>query len=408
MRILIVNFGDSLGGASVAASRLQNCLTENDIDSKFLVLNKKANIFGTYTINRIFSKFIFFLAKLENKLIKQFYPNKSTNRFSLSLLNNRKITSAINTYNPDLVHLHWVQSGMLSVKDISKIKKPIVWSLHDVWAFTGGCHYNESCMNFQNSCGSCKILGSNKFSDLSQFVFKSKIKAYEKHGNITFVGLSKWMTNLAISSPLTNKKVINLPNPIDTNIYKPSIKENNPLLTEINPKINNILVGAISLKIKRKGFKEFIDAVEYIANDFDLITFGVSNANSIKIKQRRVNVGFISKTRDMVSLYSIVSVTVVPSLEENLSNVIMESLACGTPVVAFDIGGNSDLITHKVNGYLATPFDVRDLAQGIDWVLNNKDKLNLSENCIDKVKQEFDYSVVAEKFIDLYKNILNK
>ena len=408
MKILIINFSDSAGGASIAANRLHDCLIKNNVDSKFLVLDKKTNISGSYTINRFLSKFIYFFAKLENKLIELFYTNKSTNRFSLSLLSNRKITRAINAYNPDIVHLHWVQSGMLSVKDISKIKKPIVWSLHDVWAFTGGCHYNESCMNFQNSCGSCKILGSNKFSDLSQFVFKSKIKAYKKHGNITFVGLSKWMTNLAMSSSLINKKVINLPNPINTNIYKPSIKENNSLLTEINPKINNILVGAISLKIKRKGFKEFIDAVEYIANDFDLITFGVSNANSIKIKQRRVNVGFISKTRDMVSLYSIVSVTVVPSLEENLSNVIMESLACGTPVVAFDIGGNSDLITHKVNGYLATPLDVRDLAQGIDWVLNNKDKLNLSENCIDKVKQEFDYSVVAEKFIDLYKNILNK
>jgi len=90
MRILIVNFGDSLGGASVAASRLQNCLTENDIDSKFLVFNKKTNISGSYTINRFLSKFINFLAKLEDKLIELFYTNKSTNRFSLSLLSNRK------------------------------------------------------------------------------------------------------------------------------------------------------------------------------------------------------------------------------------------------------------------------------------------------------------------------------
>jgi glycosyltransferase involved in cell wall biosynthesis len=107
-------------------------------------------------------------------------------------------------------------------------------------------------------------------------------------------------------------------------------------------------------------------------------------------------------------IYNAVGVTVVPSLEENLSNVIMESLACGTPVVAFNIGGNSDLITHKVNGYLAIPSDVKDLAQGIDWVLNNKEELNLSQNCINKVRKEFDYSIVAKKYTNLYKKILNQ
>ena len=128
-----------------------------------------------------------------------------------------------------------------------------------------------------------------------------------------------------------------------------------------------------------------------------------SKSNSFKIKQRILDAGFISNINQMVMLYSAVCVTVIPSLEENLSNVIMESLACGTPVVAFNIGGNSDMITHKVNGYLAIPFDLKDLAQGIDWVLNNKDEFNLSQNSVNKVREEFDYSIVAKKYIDLYK-----
>ena len=110
----------------------------------------------------------------------------------------------------------------------------------------------------------------------------------------------------------------------------------------------------------------------------------------------------------MIRLYSAVSVTALPSLEENLSNIIMESLACGTPVVAFDIGGNSDLITHKVNGYLATPFDVKDFAQGIDWILNNADEMKLSENSVDIVRKSFDYSVVADQYKNLYQQVLNK
>lgn len=407
MKILILNFGDFKGGASIAANRLHESLIKNNIDSKLLVLDKKTNNLNTFTINLFSFKLSSFFSKVEDKLIKIVYPNKTTNRFSSSLLSNNKITRAINDYNPDVVHLHWVQSGMLSVKDISKIKKPIVWTLHDVWAFTGGCHYNQNCMNFHDSCGNCKVLGSHKSSDLSQFVFNSKLKDYTKHGNITFIGLSKWMSKLARNSPLTKNKVINLPNPINTNIYKPTPKDDTSFLLEINSKTNNILIGAMSLEIKRKGFKEFIDAVEYISNDFDLITFGTSKSNSFKIKQRILDAGFISNINQMVMLYSAVCVTVIPSLEENLSNVIMESLACGTPVVAFNIGGNSDMITHKVNGYLAIPFDLKDLAQGIDWVLNNKDEFNLSQNSVNKVREEFDYSIVAKKYIDLYKNILN-
>ena len=408
MKILIVNFSDSAGGASIAANRLHDCLIKNNVDSKFLVLDKKTNNPNIFAVNLFLSKLIVFFGRFENRLIRVFYSKKTTSRFSSSILSIRKINRIIDDYNPDIVHLHWVQLGMLGIKEISKIKKPIVWSLHDVWGFTGGCHYNESCINFYDSCGNCKVLGSNKSSDLSQFVFNSKMKAYTKHGNITFVGLSKWITSLAMKSPLTFNGVVNLPNPIDTNVYRQIPKNNNSFLLKINSKNNNILIGAMSLKIKRKGFNEFIDALGFVSNDFDLVTFGNSNTSSLKIKQKTVNLGFISSINQMIMIYNAVGVTVVPSLEENLSNVIMESLACGTPVVAFNIGGNSDLITHKVNGYLAIPSDVKDLAQGIDWVLNNKEELNLSQNCINKVRKEFDYSIVAKKYTNLYKKILNQ
>ena len=405
MKILIVNLGDSNGGASIAANRLQECLMNEGVDSKLLVLNKKNKNQNILTVNTFFSKSVVFFSKLETKLVSLFYPKKTTNRFSASLIGFNLITRVINSYKPDIVHLHWVQSGMLSISDISKIKKPIVWSLHDVWGFTGGCHYNENCKNFEKTCGSCKVLGSTKFNDLSSVVYSAKQKSYEKHGNITFIGLSKWMAQLAKKSSLSKGKVINLPNPIDTRIYKRNSKLDSLSFFGMDHKNNNILIGAMSLKIERKGFKKFLGSTKHITSNFNLITFGESSVENSKISHTVLNVGIISKVNEMVMLYNASCVTVVPSLEENLSNVIMESLACGTPVVAFDIGGNSDMITHKVNGYLAIPFDEIDLARGVDWVLNNKE-ITLSENAIEKVQNDFDYPVVAKKYLEFYKKII--
>ena len=408
MKILIVNTDDSSGGAAIAASRLHESLLLNNIEAKLLVVYKKSQRDYVYAIDILLRKLVIKISKYEHRFLRIIYPKKSTTRFSTSILSIRKLPKVIEEFGPDIVHLHWVQSGLLGIDEIALIKKPIVWSLHDVWPVTGGCHYNEHCTNYRQSCGSCKVLGSKKPLDLSRLVYNSKMRAYSKHGNITFVGLSRWIFELSMESPLSFKRVVNLPNPIDTNVYKPIPAERNVFLSQLKSKGNYILIGAMSLKVKRKGMRELIDALEYVENDVNLISFGESSPTVDMLSRKTEHLGYVSDANDMAMVYNIADISVVPSLEENLSNVIMESMACGIPVVAFNIGGNSDLISHKVNGYLAKPFDLGDLARGIDWTLEHKDKLNLSQKCVNKIREEFSYSIVGKQYFSLYNEILKK
>lgn len=142
--------------------------------------------------------------------------------------------------------------------------------------------------------------------------------------------------------------------------------------------------------------------------DVEFVVFGSSEPKeSQNFRFKTHYLGSLADDVSLVTLYSAVDVMIVPSLQENLSNAIMESLACGTPVIGFDIGGNSDMIEHLSTGYLAKPFETDDLACGIEWVLTNEKYDELSKNAREKVLREFDSVVVAEKYIKLYEDILN-
>ena len=301
---------------------------------------------------------------------------------------------------------------MINIKDIKQINIPIVWSLHDMWPFTGGCHYDEECEAYKKTCGKCKVLGSTKPNDLSRKIYNKKKKAYSKIDNITIVGLSKWIADCAKQSSLfKDKKIINLPNPINTEIYKPFDKINSRKLWNLPLNKKLILFGAMSATSDpRKGFKELTESLKKLkSKNIEFVVFG-SNApeNQPDFGFKIHYMGTLSDDVTLVTLYNAVDVMVVPSLQENLSNAIMESLSCGTPVVGFDIGGNSDMIEHKQTGYLAKPYNTTNLAEGIDWIIKNKNYNQLCENSRKKVLKEFDSKVVAEKYIELYKEIIKK
>jgi glycosyltransferase involved in cell wall biosynthesis len=281
-----------------------------------------------------------------------------------------------------------------------------------MWAFTGGCHYDEWCNKYKNNCGKCKVLNSKFDYDLSRSVWNRKNRVFSKTENITIVGLSNWLAECAKNSSLLKKKtVVNLPNPIDTNKYKPIDKSVARELLNLPQNKKIILFGAMSATSdKRKGYSQLIDAVNKIEEEnIELVVFGNSGS---KIKEDfKYKINFVGKLKDDISLqilYSAADVMIVPSLQENLSNVILESLSCAIPVVAFDIGGNSDMIEHKNNGYLAKPFDTYDLAKGIEWILNSENYSFLCENARNKAINEFDSKIVANRYIDLYKKIIDK
>ena len=410
MKILIVNTLDITGGAARAAYRLHKSLLAQNIDSQMLVQSKSSDdytVIGAQTkIQKVMSKLGTPLDEMPTKL----YKNKTKGLFSPSWFGFTDIVDKINEINPDIVHLHWICGGMIKIEELSKIKAPIVWSLHDMWAFSGGCHYAGECGAYKDSCGSCPQLGSDKENDLSRKIWNRKHNTFQQIPDMTIIGLSRWLETCANESGLfRNKKVVNIPNPIDTDRFKPFDTDRSRELWNLPKEKKLVLFGAMkATSDQRKGFNELSEALCKLDDkNIELVVFGSAEPqHSQNFNFTTHYLGCLSDDVSLVTLYSAVDVVIVPSLQENLSNTIMESLACGSPVVGFDIGGNGDMIEHKITGYLAKPFDVIDLKDGIRWVLSAQNYNELCLNARKKVMKDFDSSVVARKYGALYADVL--
>lgn len=406
MKIAIVNFNESKGGAAMASKRLFNALNKENINVKYFVQFKESNddkIIGqNHTLfKKIYAKI---LTKYDEFKLRK-YKKDPFSLFSLGIVGNQNIIKSINKYEPDIVHIHWINAGMLSIKQIKQINAPIVWSMHDMWPFTGGCHYSKKCLKYYQKCNKCPILNSNNEDDLSSVVFNQKIELYSKN-NISFIGLSKWIMNEAKKSALLKNQIIaNLPNPINIKEFynfdtkKARIQLGLPLDKKL------ILFGAVGAESDpRKGFVFLKKALNVINIDAELVIFGSNNkTNYYNFKIHHL--GLISNVKMLNLIYNSVDVIIVPSIQENLSNIIVESIATGTPVVCFDIGGNRDIISHNKTGYLASPFDYKDLANGIVKMIYSDKKL-IKEHCLNTIMSKFESQKVAKEYIQFYKTII--
>lgn len=411
MKILIVSTSDINGGAARAAYRLHQALLNLNIDSHMLVQDKKSDDFTVYSGEGKIHKGFAILRPTLDGLPTLFYKHKTKTIFSPAWVPFGGISKKINEIKPDLVHLHGICGGMMRVEEIAKINAPIVWNLHDMWAFTGGCRYDEECGAYRDSCGQCKVLGSDIKNDLSQKVFRRKEKSYTMIPSLSIVCSSQWMGQCVKESTLLkNRRIDILVNCIDTQLFRPIKKSIVKDIFHIPQSKKVILFGAMnSLDDPRKGAKELFGALENlnVENTVFVIAGRSKPEKEIRLKYP---VYYIPPLFDEVSLplmYNVADVVIVPSLQENLANSIVESLSCGVPVVSFDIGGNKDLITHQVNGYLAKAFDPKDMAVGIEWILNNKDYKVISQSARETVTDNIDSLVVAKQYISLYKDVLN-
>jgi len=412
MKILIVNTSDINGGAARAAYRLHKALLAQNIDSQMLVQSKSSDDFTVLTETSKLRKNLNKLRPTLDSIPVRFYKERTKTLFSPSCLPFTDVVGKINELNPDIVHLHWICSGMMLIEDIARIKAPIVWSLHDNWAFTGGCHIMWECEKYKENCGNCPRLGAEKENDLSRKVFNRKQKTFSKIDNLTIVGLSSWLNKCSKKSALLkDKKHINLPNPIDTKTYKPFDKEKARELWSLPKDKKFVLFGANSATSDiNKGFKELSEALHKLTfKDVEFVVFGSSEPKEPQNFGFKTHyLGSLHDDVSLVTLYSAVDVMIVPSLQEAFGQTASEAMACGTPTVAFGHTGLLDIIDHKKNGYLAIPFDTTDLANGIEWVLNNENYDELGENAREKVLREFDSVVVARKYIELYNEVLVK
>lgn len=397
MKIAIINTSERTGGAAVAAERLGNALKKSGIQVDKLVWKDTwLNRFRFY-----WERLIIFLCNHLNR----------KNLFAVSIANTGTDLSEDSLVKEaDIIHLHWINQGFLSLRDIEKLvklNKPIVWTMHDMWPCTGICHHARDCEKFQTRCESCFFLES-KNKDLSTSVFDKKLSLY-KNANITFVGCSQWLANRAKKSYLLRgNTVLSIPNPIDTEVYHPIEQDMARELLGLPSEKKLLLFGALNVTDKRKGIDYLIEALNIIKmQDMELVVFGQVKDDIRGLFPVPIHsMGYLSDESKIVTLYNAVDMFITSSLEENLPNTIMESMACGTPCVGFATGGIPEMIDHRVNGYIANYKDANDLANGIQWVLEHKDRQSLSDACVKKVRESYTEEVVVKQYMALYKELL--
>ncbi|WP_407897014.1 glycosyltransferase family 4 protein [Ferrigenium sp. UT5] len=413
MNLLMLNTFDNHGGAAMATYRLHRGLRAIGVDSHLLVQDKKsddANVIGPET--RL-QKGIALLRPHFDALITNSYRKRQNVLFSPAVLP-EKLASIVPSLKPDIVHLFWVSSGFLRIETLRKIKQPIIWTLHDMWPFTGGCHYDDECGRFRQSCGNCPVLNSEQESDLSRRVWRRKQASWEGVP-IVVVATSRWLADMARSSSLfRDQRIEVIPNGLDTETYKPLDKVAARAAYNLPQDKHLVLFSAFcATSDKRKGNQFLVQALEKMSQagwgaKTELLVVGASRPESPPDLGMNVHyMGYLHDEISQVLLYSAADVVVAPSMQENLSNAVMESLACGTPVVAFDIGGMPDMIDHQVNGYLAKPFDPNDLAAGVMWVLENGERHDsLSQRARQTVLERYELKTVARRYLALYQSIL--
>lgn len=415
LKVLILSTTDISGGAARAAYRLHQGLLTAGIDSQMLVQNKLGDDQTVIAPTSKIQRGIAAIKPTLDQLPFSLHRNRDAgiNIYSAQWLPNKTVHK-IEQINPDIINIHWICGGFVPIEALAKLKQPLVWTFHDMWAFTGGCHYSGKCDHYQQSCGSCPQLGSDRNWDLSRWIWQRKAKAW-KDLNLTVVTPSKWLAECAQASTLFQNLVVKvIGNGIDPQIYQPHPKHLARRMFKLPPDKKIILFGAVSAtKDYRKGFHLLMPALRYLEQyytpeEVELVIFGASQPSHSPNFSFKAH--YLGKLNDDISislLYSAVDVFIAPSVQENLSNTVMEALACGTPSVAFDIGGMSDLIEHQQNGYLATPYDSQDLAGGIAWILEKSERWqSISNSATEKIIQEFTIKKQTQEYIKLYQEIL--
>ena len=420
MKVILINTSDAGGGAPVACMRLLKALELKKVDVAMQVQQKftkeaRVKSIDHNLISRVKIKFNFFYERLP---FIWFKAKEKPLRFAFSTaITGTDISHLPDILDADVLHLHWINGGYLSTKNIKKLfktGKPIVWTLHDMWAFTGGCHYAGECDHFENDCGNCWMLRDAGLNDISFSGLARKKEMYKQAKNIVFVTCSHWLADVARKSALLKDfRIETIPNPIDTEVFSRKDKTITRQKWNINPDAKIILFGAANILDRRKGISYLVDALNELKTDhrgtenIEVVIFGKNKTFNVKLLPFKVyELNTIKSQNDLAELYSLADVFVSPAIEDNLPNTIMESLACGTPVVAFNTGGIPDMVEHKVNGYLAAYKEAADFAAGIDYVLNSSESDQLSANARQKVTDNFTNEIVAEKYIAVYQSIL--
>ena len=421
-KLVIINKSTGTGGAAMAALRLFRAHKSHlkNWDVQFLAQEGPATAeVGIHILSRSrFSKYANLFRLALEKLVFLPYEKSKEIRFQFSLaITGRDISKHSIIEKADILHLHWLYQGFMSIRGMQKLFRkgiPVVWTMHDMWTFTGGCHYTAKCDHFKNSCGECPFLKKPSAGDLSARNFNKKEKLFRKYPEIVFVSCSSWLAMRARESNiLKNHRIEVIPNPIDVDVFSPGDKIAARKQIGIQEDKFIILFGAANVNDKRKGFLYLVKALEKLkaefsaeASDIELLVFGKASTE-LPAGFHVYNQKLVTKEIDLVNIYRAADVFVLPSLEDNLPNTIMESLSCGTPVVAFNSGGIPEMIDHKLNGYLAESMNTEQLLKGILWV-KSEPADRLAKSARQKVLDNYHPEKISNAYKEVYLSLINK
>ena len=390
-----------VGGAYKAAQRIRESLQQQNVDSTILFRNKTKK--STEGIEYLDS----FPKRVSSKLKNCINLLLSRNGIIIREALGSDISGHPSLREADIIVLHWVNSFLSpkSLKKILALGKPVIWIMHDMWPYTGGCHYDMYCGQYQEGCRDCPLLTHKSGRDVSSINFKDKYEVYSQF-DFYVIGPSRCIVKNVQSSYLLRDKMVHyIPNCINTKVYYPRDKEQVKRKLQLPSDKKIVLFGAdnAGTENKYKGFSYLLKALEHL-NDKEifLLIFGRTSSKTLQnIKLNYQAVGYIENEEKMAEMYSVADVMVTPSIQEAFGFTCCEALACGTPVTAFGVGGLLDQIEHKKNGYLAELYNSEDLAQGISYCISHSEELGQAA-C--KSAQHFSYEVVGKQYKELFES----
>ncbi|MBO4801710.1 MAG: glycosyltransferase [Bacteroidaceae bacterium] len=419
MHVLLVNTAEKAGGAAIAASRLTDALNLYGVKATLLVRDIQTSRITTTRVPHsglqgLWLRWAFLWERACIWMTNRF---RRQGLWEVDIANaGTDITRLPAFQQADIIHLHWVNQGFLSLHQIGKILqsgKPVVWTMHDMWPCTAICHHARACEHYYICCHDCPQLAAPSPHDLSWQVFQKKLHTYAL-GNLVFVGCSQWITEQARKSRLLQgHRVLSIPNTYDPRVFIPG-DQTEARRHHLLPLQGRLLLFACQkVTNERKGFALLIEALnsprlQAWRGQLSLVVVGqMAESVAAKIPFPIHALGYLHGDAEMAALYRAVDVFVTPSLEENLPNTIMESMACGTPCVGFDIGGIPEMIDHEANGYVARYRDASDLASGISFTLDPERHALLSQAAARKAHTSWKQETVARQYHELYESLLS-
>ena len=409
MRVLHLVSGSLDRGAARGAYWLHKALLETDVNS-ILVTNTQDNSGGSTVVSigeSPWDKIKYPLLRRLGSLPVRFYPKRKPWIFNTGFTG-VDFTKLPEYHQADVVHLHWI-NNLVAMRTLRKVKKPIVWTMRDMWPLTGGCHYAMDCDRYKVGCGRCQQLQSNREWDLSRLIVTNKLTSLPRQ--LRGVAISHWLSECASSSRVfADIPVQMISNNIDTREFSPVAVDKARKMLKLPADKKIIMVGAQSVTVFFKGFDLFLKAMKGVKEErVHVVTFGLDAGREIaQLGVSQTHLGFLSDTQTLRLAYAAADVFVAPSLMDAFGKTLAEAQACGTPVVCFDATGPKDIVEHQVTGYKASPFEPLDLAKGIKWVLDLSMEQHEVMRSLSRKRavERFDSRAIACQYKSLYEEML--